>query len=170
MGENAIVVVEQKSDAGRRQFLPFQQLLGDIQQQVPGNHAALALLQRRLNGVALLARRKKHIRSGQPAAVAATGVLVPRPLPRIVVGRSWQLSHQFQSVRQKQPARLLATRFRSRDNDQAKGSPSRRLEPRTGLASRAFESVQLEEGAVLVARVQAEQLGIVFQHGRKQFN
>ena len=69
MGQNAIVVVEQKSDAGRRQFLPFQQLLSDIQQQVPGNDATLALLQRRLNGVALLARRKKHIRSSQPAAV-----------------------------------------------------------------------------------------------------
>ena len=99
MGQNAIVVVEQKSDTGRRQLLPFQHLLSDIQQQVPGNDAALALIQRRLNGVALLARRKKHIRSGQPGAVAATGILVPRPLARIVVGRPWQLSHQFQSVR-----------------------------------------------------------------------
>ena len=136
----------------------------------PATTPPLALIQRRLNGVALLARRKKHIRSGQPGAVAATGILVPRPLARIVVGRPWQLSHQFQSVRQKQPARLLAPRFRSRDHDQAEGSLSRRLEPRTGLASRAFESVQLEKRAVLVARLQAEQMVIVFQHGRKQFN
>ena len=59
MGQNAIVIVKQEGDAGGRQFLPFQHLLCHIQQQVPCDDAAPALIQRGLNGVALLAGCEK---------------------------------------------------------------------------------------------------------------
>ncbi len=85
MGQDSIVIVEQEGDGGRCQLLPLQELLRHIQQQVARDHAASALLYRQLDGVALLSRREKHIRPGQPAAVMAIGVLVPGSLARIVI-------------------------------------------------------------------------------------
>ena len=168
MGQNAIVVVEQEGDAGRRQLLPLQHLLRHIQQQVAGDHAALALLQRGLDGVALLAGGKEHVGPGQPAAVAAIGVLVPGPLARIVVERPRQFPDRFRAVGQKQPSRFDPGRVRPRDHDHAERSLIGRLQPRARFPPRAVDGVHFDERAVVVAHIQVEELVVVLQHRREQ--
>ena len=100
MSQNAVVVVKQEGDGGGGQLLPFQELLRHLQQQIARDHAGPALLQRQLDGVALLSGREEHVRPGQPAAVAAIGVLVPGPLARIVVERTRQFPDRFELVGQ----------------------------------------------------------------------
>ena len=93
-----------KATAEGGQLLPFKKLLRRVQQQVARNDAVPALFQSQLNGVTLLAGREEHVRSGQPGAVAAAGILVPGPLARIVVERARQLPDRLELIGKKQPS------------------------------------------------------------------
>ena len=99
MRQDAIVIVKQEGDAGGCQLLPLQHLLRHIQQQVTRDHAAPALFQRGLNGITLLAGCEENIGPGQPAAIAASAILVPGTLAWIVVERPGQFPDRFQPVR-----------------------------------------------------------------------
>ena len=121
-----------------------------------------------LNGVALLAGCEENVGPGQPAAIAARGVLVPGTLARIVVERPRQFPDRFELVRQKQPSRFDPGRIGPARSRPCGTRPVRAPPASRAVPARAVEGVHLDERAVVVADIQAEELVVVLQHGRQQ--
>ena len=84
MGQDAIVIVKQESNAGSHQLLSFQYLhMGKIHQHIAAIIATFALFRApNCTVVALLSSREENIFIAQvePTAVPALGILVPGTL------------------------------------------------------------------------------------------
>ena len=75
MADDAIGIVEQERQAGFAEPLLLQHVLEPVEQNVAGDDAAAALLQRRAQGVAGLAGGVEDVRPGQsvlPSLKAST--------------------------------------------------------------------------------------------------
>ena len=101
MPDHPICVVEQKRQPGLSKPLLAEHLFQAVEQQIARHDATAALLKSRSQRVAGLAGCIEDIRTGQERRFVLEGVDVPRPLSRIVTGRTGSFRHLDEVLGQK---------------------------------------------------------------------